>query len=395
MSDQAGDVGVAGGGANFQEREEFAQAVRHFVESHADIGRTRAIIDNNTDFDRDVWRRIVSEFSATSLHLPTAFGGEGFGFGEFCVLLTETGRELVPSPLWSSAGFATSLLLELGPDPRAAELLSSLAGHQQRATVAVVEPGGSWDPASVRAQLSGAGTDARLTAVKTLVPDAYADVLLVLVRQSGAEANEGVTVAAVDPDDPGVTIVPLPSLDVTRPIYEVRFEDASAPAVGSSPHVAPDALERAFARATIALAAEMVGGARRCVERAVSYACLREQFGTPIGSFQAIKHLCANMLVECELAEAVVRAGVDVLDASNIEQAQLIALASIAKLHASRAYLYCALENLHVHGSIGFTWEHDAHLYVRRAKACELLLGGQSYHRRILARHLGLGGLNV
>jgi alkylation response protein AidB-like acyl-CoA dehydrogenase len=341
------------------------------------------VIEAAYDFDQAVWQRLVEDFSATSIHIPESAGGEGFGFAELCVLLTETGRELVPSPLWSSAALAACILLELVGDPVADELLAALAAGRSRATLAVVEPGGGWQPTSVGACLSRSSDGLRLSATKTLVPDAWADVLLVLSRPAKMQAS-GVVVAVARSDDVSVRIRRQASMDLTRPLYEVRFDGTPVRILGDPGGLEPARVTCALARATIALAAEMVGGARRCVERAVAYAGIREQFGRPIGSFQAIKHLCADMLVECELAEAAVRSAIDA-DGDDV-----VALASIAKMQASRAYLYCAFEGLHIHGGMGFTWEHDAHLYVRRAKACDLLLGDQRHHRQILARHLGL-----
>lgn len=369
-------------------RDELRRQVRRFVDSTAGVASARNVISSGLDFDPDVWGRLTGDFSATSIHVPERYGGEGFGFEELAVLLSETGRSLVPSPLLSSATIATTVLLELARDGDE-KLLASVASGERRATVAIVEPGTGWHPSTVKTIAEPHAGIVRLSGEKTAVLDAHSDLLLVVARHPGSSGDDGVVVAVVDGEQQGLEVRRLGSLDLTRPLYSLRLSKVPARIVGDLAKSCVPALTTALARATAGLSAEMVGGARRCVESAVQYTQVREQFGRPIGSFQAVKHICANMLAEVELADAVV---CDAITTAENNAPELTVLASMAKLLASRAFLFCALESLHLFGGVGFTWENDAHLYVRRAKSSELLLGDQQHHRRVVANYLKIAG---
>lgn len=359
-------------------RVELARDVRRFIDTRANVAATRrTIFHDRVPYDSRLWADFVDAFGASSLNIPEAYGGQGYGLEELAVLLAESGRTLHPSPLFSSATLATFVLLALEGAAGTEEILAKLAVNELTATLAFVEPGGNWDPHRISMVAQGSGPDVELNGEKIAVLDESADVILVIVRHAGGDG--GLHVALASRDEAGLERRTLESFDPTRPVHSLRFSRVRARLLGDPQADYIEAIASALDRATVGLAIEMVAGARQCVGSAVSYASTRQQFGRSIGSYQAIKHLCADMLVEVELAQAIVDRATAALVSSNERSA---AIASLAKLQASRAYTFAALNAVHIHGAMGFTWEHDAHLYVRRAKASDLFLGGTSYHRQ-------------
>ena len=216
-----------------------------------------------------------------------------------------------------------------------------------------------------------------------------ADWLIVAARAAGSSDDDGVSLALVPGDAPGLTRTRRPTVDRTRRLARVELDGVRVPASALLGHegAAASALERTLSRATVALACEQVGGAQRCLDMSVAYALEREQFGRPIGSFQAIKHKCADMMVAIESARsAAYFAACETAEESD----DLDVHASVAKASASEAYFQCAAESIQIHGGVGFTWEYDVHLHFKRAKAGETLLGDPAWHRERVARHLGL-----
>ena len=223
----------------------------------------------------------------------------------------------------------------------------------------------------------------RISGTKSFVLDGHlADVIVVPARAEGSSGAEGVELFVVPGQAPGLTREPLPTMDLTRKQARLAFADVAAQRLGDQ-GVGWEALTRSLDQAAVCLAVEQVGGAQRCLEMAVEYAKLRVQFGKPIGSFQAIKHKCADMLVWVEASKS---AAYNAVSVAISEGSALAVAASIAQAYCSEAYFRTASENIQIHGGIGFTWEHDAHLYYRRAKSSEVLLGDGRYHRERLAR---------
>jgi alkylation response protein AidB-like acyl-CoA dehydrogenase len=277
---------------------------------------------------------------------------------------------------------AVSALLASGDDERCAELLPRIADGTSIAAVAFTDRRGHWVPSGndVLAQQRSAGWT--ITGSRPYVIDgAVADILLV-----AAATDSGPGLFAVDAASDGFSATPVQTLDMTRRQANVTFNDTEATVIGTIG--AADAyLSHALNAALAALAAEQVGGARRLMEMSVEYAQVREQFGRPIGSFQAIKHKCADMLVEVESSTSAAYAACAAI-AEGSEETTL--LCSLAKAYCSEAYCHVAAENIQVHGGIGFTWEHPAHLYFRRAKSSEMLFGTPAYHRERMLKELGL-----
>jgi len=248
-------------------------------------------------------------------------------------------------------------------------------------SVAHAEPNGRWDAAGVTLRASGSGANVTLDGEKTLVLDGQsADVLLVVAR-----GDAGLELLRVDASAPGLSRSAIPPLDLTRKLARVRFAGTPATRVSSGDQTA--AFERVLAFVCAALAAEQVGGAQRCLEQATEYAKSRLQFGRPIGSYQAIKHKCAEMLVSVEMAKS---AATNALFIAAANEPDFVEAAALAKAYCSEAYFHAAADNIQIHGGMGFTWEAAPHLYFKRAKASELLFGDPAHHREELAKRVGL-----
>jgi alkylation response protein AidB-like acyl-CoA dehydrogenase len=279
------------------------------------------------------------------------------------------------------------LLLLGGPGRQPAagrkkDYLPGIADGTTLATVALAEASGRWDEGGITLEATGSGSSWTLTGEKLYVLDGHlADLILVPARTS-----TGVSVFAVDKGADGLTTTGLSTMDQTRKQARVTFEGTPARLVGAE-GAGWAAVSKMLDLAVVALAAEQVGGAQRVLEMAVDYAKVRVQFGRPIGSFQAIKHKCADMLLEVESAKsAAYYAGW----AAAEDNDELPVVASLAKSYCSEAYFHATAENIQIHGGIGFTWEHPAHLYFKRAKSSELLFGDPTYHRELLAQRIGI-----
>src|SRR6201986_414471 len=292
------------------------------------------------------------------------------------------GRVLLCAPFFSTVGLAAHALFAAGDDQAKREYLPRIADGSLLATVAGTEEDGRWDLAAVRTTGRPDGTVPGAFLVdgtKMFVVDGHiAQVLLVVAGTDG-----GLGLFAVDASDAGVVRTPLQTLDMTRKLARIELRRVPARLV-SGPGDATAALSRALYLALVALTAEQVGGAQRCLDMAVDYAKVRMQFGRPIGIFQAIKHKCAEMLIEVESAKSAA------YHAAGSTADELGVAAAVAKAYCSAAYFHVAAETIQVHGGIGFTWEHDAHLYFRRAKSSQLLFGDEHYHRERFAALTGI-----
>jgi alkylation response protein AidB-like acyl-CoA dehydrogenase len=284
-------------------------------------------------------------------------------------------------PFLASAVLATAALLATDDEEARRELLPGIAAGTTIGTLAVAEDGGGWDPGSVRTRATLADGRWVLEGTKTLVPDGgLADLVLVAAR-----AGDELGVFAIEGGASGLRRTDLAGLDPTRRL--ARLDLSGVPARRLVSEDAAGALGHTLDLAAVALAAEQLGGLERCLDMSVDYAKARYQFGRPIGSFQAIKHLCADMHVAMELCRSAVRYSAWAADEAPDE---LPVAAAVARAACSDAYFRVAADTIQLHGGIGFTWEHDAHLYYRRAKSTELLLGGQRQQRAVLADRLGI-----
>ena len=365
-----------------EEQEQLRGFVRQFLEEKSPEAQVRAVMETEAGYDEAVWSQMAEQMGLQGLAIPEEYGGQGFGWVELGIVLEEMGRALLCAPFFSTAVLATSALLHAGDADAASEYLPAIASGELIATVAFTEENGAWDEAGVTATATKDGDAWRLDGVKHYVLDGHIAGLLIVAARTDA----GVSLFAVDGDASGLTRTPLSTMDQTR--RQARVELASTPGrlIGTDGQ-GWATLSAMLERAAIGLAAEQVGGAEFAMEMAVEYAKDRKQFGRPIGSFQAIKHKCADMLLEVESAKSAAYYGAWCAAEGNDE---LAAMASLAKSYCSEAYFHAASENIQIHGGIGFTWEHPAHLYFKRAKSSELLFGDPTHHRALLADQIGL-----
>jgi len=363
-----------------EEQEELRRTVRRFLEHTSPPSQARRLMETAEGYDPGVWTRMATEVGLQGLTIPEEYGGAGFGPVERLMVLEEMGRVLLCAPYLSSAVLAVDALRASGDEAALRALLPGIADGSTIATLAVSEEDGGWTADGLRARARRSRDAYLLDGQKSFVLDgAIANLILVV-----AQADGGPTLFAIDGRAAGLARRALLTLDMTRKLAALNFDRVPARLVGTE-GAAADILDRTTQLAIVALAAEQVGGAQRCLDMSVDYAKLRVQFGRPIGSFQAIKHRCAEMLLEVEQARsAAYYAGWAAADGAS----DLPLVASLAKATCSEAYSRVAAENIQIHGGIGFTWEHDAHLYYRRAKSSEVLLGSPTHHREIAATHL-------
>ena len=369
-----------------EEQEELRRGVRRFLEDKSPESEVRRLMETAEGFDPAVWAQMARELGLVGLHLPEELGGSGSTFLDLALVLEEMGRALLPSPFLSSVVLAAGALLASGDEGAAKDLVPGIASGEVRATLAVAEQGGSWDPAAVAVRATRRDGGYVLDGRKTFVLDGHTAGLILVVARTGGEPGraDGLSLLAVDAGAPGLERTPLVTLDLTRKQARLDFSGTPARLVGAEGEAAP-ALARALDLGAVALAAEQVGGAQACLDMSVGYARTRMQFGRPIGSFQAVKHKCADMLVETESARS---AAYYAAAAAADDPGELPVAASLAKAYCSDAFFRAAADTIQIHGGIGFTWEHPAHLYFRRAKASQLLLGSPGYHRELLARRV-------
>jgi alkylation response protein AidB-like acyl-CoA dehydrogenase len=335
--------------------------------------------------DAALWKQMASELGLQGILVPEALGGQGMGFLELGVALEEAGRVLLPAPLLATS-LAILALRHAAGDAQQRRWLPALAAGSEIGTLAVVEDAGRWDASGVALEARVDGAEVVLDGCKPVVLDADAATLLVVAaRLPETRGAEGVVLAAVPRDARGVRVVPLESLDPLRRQARVELDGARGEPLGA-PGGAGPALERTVLQAAIALAAEMVGGAQRCLDMAVGHARQRIQFARPIGSFQAVQHRAAEVLLDLELARSAAWWALWVADEDGAELAEA---AHLAKSTCGDAFRGAAEANVQIHGGIGFTWEHDAQLYFKRAHACDVLFGDAPAHRAALARRLG------
>jgi alkylation response protein AidB-like acyl-CoA dehydrogenase len=380
-------IKVQTGPAPSDERTALRDALRGLLVAKSTLEDVRRHAEGPDGFDPGLWRLMADQMLLQGIHIPERYGGQGFSFVELGVVLEEMGRALAPSPYFSSVCLAANAILNAGDEDQKAQLLPDLASGRARATVALAEPGGSWNPADVRCRYEPAAEVHQLVGEKTAVVDGVgADHLVVVARRAGTDGDDGLGLLVVAADAPGVTVTPLQTLDITRRYASVTLSGAPGALLGRGEAGGRD-LARTLDHAAVCLAAEMVGASRRVLEMAVEYSKVRVQFGRPIGTFQAIKHRCADMLLAIESTQVLVDRA---LEAAADNDRELAVLAPLAKATASEAFFRCAAESIQIHGGIGFTWEHHAHLFFRRAKSSELFLGDPASHYELAARRLQL-----
>ncbi|MFN2536676.1 MAG: acyl-CoA dehydrogenase family protein [Mycobacteriales bacterium] len=363
------------------EHEELRAVVRSFLADKSSEAEVRRVMSTDEGYDPAVWKQMAQQLGLQGLVLSEAHGGAGSTMQEVGVVLQEMGRALLCAPFLSTVVLAATALAASGDTVAQQELLPQIAAGELVATVAHTEQDGLWgtSPATTAREQEGLWC---LTGTKSFVLDGHsADVLVVSARDSDA-----VSLFLVDGDAAGVERTLLPTLDASRKQATVVLTDARAVRLGT-PHDGERVLRHVLDVAAAALAMEQVGVAERSLELAVDHAKQRVQFGRPIGSFQAVKHTCADMLVKVQAATSAAAFACWAVDH---EPEELAVAASLAQAYCSAAAFEVAEAAVHLHGGIGFTWEHPAHLYFKRAKSQQVLFGTASSHRARIAAHLGV-----
>ncbi len=380
------------------EQSQLRDATRALLAEVSSGDRVRALMPDPAGTDPDAWRQL-GQLGLPGIAVPERFGGGGGSLVDQGVVLEEMGRALCGGPYFATAVLAAQTLLAVPDgDLAAAELLRGICAGGQTVTLAVTEASGRWDEASVTLRAEPATSGWELTGSKTFVPDgATADTILVAARTAA-----GTSLFAVPGPAAGLTRTPLPAMDQTRKQARLDFAATGGRLIGADGE-GWRIIERGLRRAALGLAAEQVGGAQRVLELMVDHAVTRHQFGRPIGSFQAVQHKCAAVLVNVEAAKSAAYYGLRTAAAwppapaaghpaadQQAGEAELAAVSSLAKAFCSEVYRHAADTAIQVFGGIALTWEHPVQLYFKRARSAEILLGPPAYHRDLLARHLAL-----
>ena len=365
------------------DQELLQQAAAEFLAAECPPTLVREVARDEDGYPRALYRK-MAELGWMGLVVPEAYGGAGLGQLDLALLCEQLGRAVVPGPFFSSAVLATLAILHGGSSAQKKRWLPRLASGEALGALALLEDNDRIDAGGVAMRARARGGGWALSGTKLFVTDAHvADVLVVAARTTGRD-EEGVTLFLVPRETPGVKVLPLPSIDVTRRPTEVRFENVelAKDAVLGTAGKGWKPLARVLDAAAVALAADCLGGAQRALELAVEYTKVREQFGRVIGSFQAMKHMAAEMVSEIEPARALVWYAAYAADALPREAPRA---AAMAKACLSDVYSRVANRAVQMHGGIGFTWEHDLHFWFKRAKWNELAYGDATWHRERVA----------
>jgi alkylation response protein AidB-like acyl-CoA dehydrogenase len=373
-----------------QEQELLRATARKFSENECTSEFVRARMAEPAGVTDDFWKKLAEQ-GWLGLIYPEEFDGTGLGFVDLTVLMEEMGRAVMPGPFFSTVLLGGLSIFEAGSAAQKKEWLSKISAGQAKATLAFTEPNARWDAAAVTVTARESGGKFTLSGTKLFVLDAHvADVIVTVARtREGKRPEDGLSLFLVPKGAKGLDVKLLPTMDQTRKLCEVTFNDVTvgADALLGAKDQAWGPLSRVLDRATVALCAEMCGGAQRVLDMTTDYAKIRVAFGKPIGSYQGVKHRAADMLVEVENAKSLTYYAAWAMD-ENVPEAPLAA--SMAKAYVSDAYRRTAGAGIQLHGGIGFTWEHDLHLYFKRAKSSEFTFGDASYHRERVAQLINL-----
>jgi alkylation response protein AidB-like acyl-CoA dehydrogenase len=373
-----------------QEQEMLRATARKFLENECASTFVRARMEEPAGVTDEFWAKLAEQ-GWLGLVYPEEYGGSGLGFVDLTVLMEEMGRAVMPGPFVSTVLLGGLTILEAGSPAQKKEWLAKIAAGRAKATLAWTEPNARWDAAGVTLGARADKGGFVLSGTKLFVPDAHlADVLVVAARTGeGKSPEEGVSLFLVPKGARGMEVTLLPTMDQTRKLCEVGFKDTAVPAGAllgeQGGGWAP--LRRVIERATVALCAEMCGGAQKVLDMTTEYAKIRIAFGKPIGTYQGVKHKAADMLVDVENAKSLTYYAAWAMD-ENVPEAPLAA--SMAKAYVSDAYRKVSGAGIQIHGGIGFTWEHDLHLYFKRAKSSEFTFGDATYHRERVAQLINL-----
>lgn len=367
------------------EQEMLKNSARKFLKANFTSDYVREMWENPQGYEPEMWTKIA-ELGWMGLTIPEEYGGLGLTFRDLGFVLHEMGRVVMPGPFFSTVILAAELIKMAGSEEQKANLLERIALGKLIATVALYEEDVEWGAKGIKLTATKKGDSYSLQGTKLFVSDAHiADLIIVAARTENlVEAGEGISLFLVEPQTEGVEIELLPTMDHGRKLCAVSFLNttvSSAELLGEVGKGWP-ALENMLIRANTALGLEMLGGGEKVLEIATEYAKVRVQFGQPIGSYQAIKHKCAEMLLQVESSRSIAEYAAWTVDGNPQEVSKA---ASIAKTYVGNMYRKAAAATLQILGGIGFSWEHDIHLYYKRALASEAMFGDTVFHLEYLA----------
>ncbi len=367
-----------------EEQEMLRDAAKRFLADNCSTKFVRQMMADKTAHDAGFWKKLV-DLGWPGLLIPEEYGGQGGTFLDMTVIAEEAGKALIPGPFFTSALLAAPILIEGGSDQQKKDVLQRMAKGEFIGTVAIAEAAGRFDADGIQLKATKSGNDYTITGEKFFVPDAHVANGIAVAVRTGGSGEKGITILLVPPDAKGLAITQLKTVDMTRRLCHLKFEGVKVSGMLGKEGEGWPILRRTLDIATAALAAEMVGTAQKALDLSVEYAKTRVQFGKPIGSFQAVKHKCVDMMVAVENARSLTYFACWTVDTKSPEAATAVPM---AKAYASDMAKNVTSEAIQVHGGIGFTWEHDMHLYHRRALAGEANLGNAPVHRETVAKSL-------
>ena len=371
------------------EQELLRSTARKFFENECGSDTVRRLMETPEGISPDLWTKLAEQ-GWLGLVYPEAYDGMGLGLVDLVVLMEEMGRAVVPGPYFSAVLLGGLAILEAGGEAQKKEWLPKVAAGDRRVALAWMEPSAQLGPAGVTLSAVEKGGGYTLSGTKLFVHDAHtADALVVAARTRPGAGADGVSLFLLPKGTRGLEVTLLPTMDQTRKLCEVSLSDVSvgADALLGAAGAGWAPLSRVLDRATVALCAEMCGGAQKVLDMTVEYAKIRQAFGRPIGSYQGVKHRAADMLVDVENSKSITYYAAWALDEGAAEAPLAV---SMAKAYVSDAYRRVAAAGIQLHGGIGFTWEHDLHLYFKRAKGSEFTFGDATHHRERVAQLVNL-----
>ena len=372
-----------------EEQELLRNTARKFFENECPSETVRRLMETPEGINAELWKKLAEQ-GWLGLIYPEQYDGTGLGLVDLVVLMEEMGRAVAPGPYFSTVLLGGLAILEAGSDAQKKEWLPKIAAGDKRVALAWMEPSAQLGPAGVTLTAVKRGEKFALSGTKLFVHDAHtADALVVAARTRPGAGADGVSLFLLPKGTKGLEVTLLPTMDQTRKLCEVACSDVTvgADALLGAAGAGWAPLSRVLDRATVALCAEMCGGAQKVLDMTVEYAKIRQAFGRPIGSYQGVKHRAADMLVDVENSKSITYYAAWALDEGSPEAPLAV---SMAKAYVSDAFRRVSAAGIQLHGGIGFTWEHDLHLYFKRAKGSEFTFGDATHHRERVAQLVNL-----
>lgn len=376
------------------EQKMIQDTAQSFLAEHSTSDAIRSVMNTEQGFDKDTWQKICTQMYWQATHVPEEYGGMGLGFVELVIMLEQMGQRLLCSPFFSTVCFGANALIVAGSYEQKQQYLSAMCEEGLTATLAYTGENGNWGADAVEAIVKPQGDGYVINGTYRYVMDGHtADTLIVAARSEDTRSEEGLSLFIIDANTSGVKRTWLPTMDQTRKQAQVVFDAVEVKANALMGHYqkAWPALKKIIDLATIALAAEQVGGSQHVLDLSVEYTKERVQFGRSVASFQAVKHQAADMMQRTEVARSAVYYAACVAQealSDGLLASELSEAASVAKANCSDSYFKNAGNAIQLHGGVGFTWEYDVHLYFKRAKSSEVFLGNSAYHRERIAKLL-------